>query len=141
MTYRQSFYILHRQKNYVYIRYIFCFVYIAYGKILYTIQTIFCLHYVQKKCPYAIQTKTLLSISAINILSICHVEKSIFVYTSQRQIFYTRYRQNIIVYSIYRQYIININQKNYLDIFIYYRNSIHNSIFTLINSVYIKSEK
>ena len=47
---------------------------------------------------------------------------------------------NIIVNSPYIQYIVNINQKHYLYIYMYDLNSTQNSIFTLINSMYIKSE-
>ena len=90
------------------------------------------------KNPYAIQTKILFSIPDIDIFSTCHVGESIFVYIAQRQVVYIRYRQNIIVYIPYRQYIVHINQKQYSYIFMQYLNSIQNSIFTLINSVYIK---
>ena len=116
-------------------------VYITHGKIFYIPYRFFCLHYVQTKFPYTIQTKILLSIPDIDILSICHVEKSIFIYIAQRKIFYIKYKQNIIFYSPYRQYIVNINQKHYLFIFMDDLNSTKKSIFTLIKTVYIKNKQ
>ena len=100
-------------------------------------------------------------------MSIWNIDKYTFFYTwyrqcihtTYRQFFYTTYRQkylclhliwnfclymmqkNIIVYIPYIQYIVNINQKYYLYIFMYYINSTHNLMFTLINYVYIKSKK
>ena len=60
---------------------------------------------------------------------------------NREKMVYIRYRKNIIVYSPCRKYIVNINQKHYLYIFMYNINSTQNSILNLINYVYIKSEQ
>ena len=48
---------------------------------------------------------------------------------------------NILIYSPYIKYIVDVNQEHYLFISMYYLNSTHNSIFNLVNSVNIKSEQ
>ena len=114
-------------KNFMLILGIIIFVFIAYGQFFYIPhRKMFCINYVYKKFTYTIQTKIFLSVPDIDILSIFHVDKSIFVHISQRQIFYIRYELNIKVNSPYRQYIVYINQKHYLYIFIYYLNITHN---------------
>ena len=84
-----------------------------------------------------------MSIPDIDSLSIFHADKSTFFYIAKRQIIYIRYiyRLNTIFHSPWRQYILNINQRHYSYIFIYYLNSTQNLIFTSINSLHIKSEQ
>ena len=117
------------------------FVHIAYGKC-------FCIPY-RKLFVYIIYRQNFhmqyiqkyFRLYLIYKLCLYVMYKIIFLYIVQIQIVYIRYRQNIIVYIPYRQYIVNINHKHCLYIFMCYLNSTHNSIFTLVNSVYIKREQ
>ena len=101
---------------------------------------IFCLHYVRKNVPYAIQTKILLSIPDKEIVYIFQVEKSIFVYILRRYKFSLSGIDKTSYFIVHTENIslILIRNITYISIKYIYLNSTKNSVFISINSVHIK---